>query len=341
MKRIALINNKGGVGKTTLSYHLAHMFAHLGYRVLAADLDPQANLTSLFLGEEELEKIWPEHAQHQSIYGALEKLSKGRGDIDLIDPVEISTGSAAGALYLLPGDLALSGFEDTFSGDWASALGGDERAWVFLTSPQRLLHQLGDQHEIDIIIMDVGPNLGAINRVVITGADNLVVPVAPDLFSLQGLRNLGPTLQRWRKGWVQRLDSGNPPADLTIFPGKMNPLGYVILQHSTRNNRVVKAYKRWAEKIPATYRQEMLAKPDASPVSPFDEDPYCLGTVKNYASLLPMAMEANKPVFALTAADGAIGSHISNVQHARNTFKELALRIDQHAASLGPGHQAA
>ena len=44
--RIALFNNKGGVGKTTLTSHLAHMVARLGWRVLAVDLDPQSNLTS-------------------------------------------------------------------------------------------------------------------------------------------------------------------------------------------------------------------------------------------------------------------------------------------------------
>jgi chromosome partitioning protein len=49
---IAFLNNKGGVGKTTLVYHLAWMFADLGVRVLAADLDPQANLTAAFFGDE-------------------------------------------------------------------------------------------------------------------------------------------------------------------------------------------------------------------------------------------------------------------------------------------------
>lgn len=52
---IALFNNKGGVGKTTLTYHLAHMVARLGWRVLAVDLDPQANLTSAFFDEDALE----------------------------------------------------------------------------------------------------------------------------------------------------------------------------------------------------------------------------------------------------------------------------------------------
>ena len=57
MKTIALFNNKGGVGKTTLAYHLGSMFAELGHRVVLADLDPQANLSTMCLSECRLEEI--------------------------------------------------------------------------------------------------------------------------------------------------------------------------------------------------------------------------------------------------------------------------------------------
>ena len=49
MKTVTLFNNKGGVGKTTLAYHLAWMFREIGLNVLAVDLDPQSNLTTAFL----------------------------------------------------------------------------------------------------------------------------------------------------------------------------------------------------------------------------------------------------------------------------------------------------
>lgn len=56
---IAFFNNKGGVGKTSLVYHLAWMMAEKGLRIVAADLDPQAKLTANFLSEEELANLWP------------------------------------------------------------------------------------------------------------------------------------------------------------------------------------------------------------------------------------------------------------------------------------------
>ena len=55
---LTFFNNKGGVGKTSLVYHLAWMFSEMGKRVVAIDLDPQANLTSAFLTEEKLERLW-------------------------------------------------------------------------------------------------------------------------------------------------------------------------------------------------------------------------------------------------------------------------------------------
>ena len=71
MKTIAFFNNKGGVGKTTLVYHLAWMYAELGLSVVAADLDPQANLSAVFLDADRLEQLWPDGDHPDSILGAV------------------------------------------------------------------------------------------------------------------------------------------------------------------------------------------------------------------------------------------------------------------------------
>ena len=57
MKIITFFNNKGGVGKTTTVYHIAWMLKELNYQVLAVDLDPQCNLSSIFLPTERMEEI--------------------------------------------------------------------------------------------------------------------------------------------------------------------------------------------------------------------------------------------------------------------------------------------
>ena len=86
--------------------------------------------------------------------------------------------------------------------------------------------------------------------------------------------------------------------------GAMRPACYVIMQHVERRNRPVKAYQRWISQIPGVYRSEVLR--DKASVAISDPDPNCVGYIKNYQSLMPLAEDARKPIFRLTPADGAI-----------------------------------
>ena len=71
MKTIAFFNYKGGVGKATLVYHLSWMYKELGFSVVAADLDPQANLSAVFLSEDRLDQVWFDDDHRNSILGAV------------------------------------------------------------------------------------------------------------------------------------------------------------------------------------------------------------------------------------------------------------------------------
>lgn len=319
---IAFFNNKGGVGKTSLVYHLAWMYADLGYNVLAADLDPQANLTSAFLDEERLVQLWVEGQEKHTIYNFLRPLIRGIGDIatPVVEQVDDMLG-------VLAGDLELSKFEDQLSEVWPKCMDGDERAFRVMSAFWRILVKAAEQEKADLILMDLGPNLGAINRAALISADYVVIPLAPDLFSLQGLRNLGPTLRDWRKRWNDRLKR-NPAEDLALPRGTMKPEGYILLQHSVRLDRPVKAYERWIARIPDVYRQQILDKPTSNSPSVYN-DPHCLALIKHYRGLMPMAQEARKPIFHLKPADGAIGSHYNAVQQVYRDFHKLAQELAQ------------
>jgi chromosome partitioning protein len=321
MITVAFFNNKGEVGKTSLVYHLAWMFADLGVPVMAADLDPQANLTSMFLEEDRLEELWPDGEHSQSILGMIRPILRGTGDI-LAPHVE----EVADNIGLIVGDLGLSLFEDKLSDAWPRCLDRDESAFRIISAFYRILAQGAETSQAGLVLVDVGPNLGAINRAAIIASQHVVVPLAPDLFSLQGLRNLGPTLRRWRDEWDDRL-ARNPNPELILPPRGMAPAGYVILQHAMRLDRpAAGAYGRWMERIPIEYRQAVLNEPtEHSPG--VDTDPHCLSLLKHYRSLMPMAMEARKPMFHLRPADGAIGAHAAAVQTCYQDFKALAAII--------------
>ena len=323
MKTIAFFNNKGGVGKTSLVYHLAWMFADRGIKTLAVDLDPQANLTSMFLNENRLEELWPDGEHPDTVYGAIRPILKGTGVI-----AEPHIEKITDKLGLIPGDLGLSRFEDKLSDAWPRCQLSDESAFRTMTAFHRLV-QYGAEQGAELVLIDVGPNLGAINRSALIASDQICLPLAPDLFSLQGLKNLGPTLNEWREVWKELLKKA--PADVPMPKGAMQPIGYIVMQHGILNSRPVKAYQRWLDKIPYTYRESVLIEAPTSNVPAVTDDPYMLALLKHYRSLMPMAMEANKPIFFLKSADGAIGSHQEAVSSCYTDFKKLASKIAANA----------
>ena len=240
---LTFFNNKGGVGKTSLVYHLAWMFSLLRKRVIVVDIDPQANLTAAFLTEDEIEELWNEERLGSTIYHCVEPLTSVG---DIVDPIlrKISQD-----LYLIPGSVKLSGFEDALSSQWPDSMGDTNlyRPMRMLTSFWQVI-QIGiEKIEADIVLIDIGPNLGAINRSALLASSYVAIPLGADLFSLQGLQNLGPTLRQWRHLWQKRLENWDASIEKDRYPdtllpqGKMTPIGYLCQQHSERLDRPVKA----------------------------------------------------------------------------------------------------
>jgi chromosome partitioning protein len=338
---IAFFNNKGGVGKTSLVYHLAWMYFDLGLKVMAADLDPQANLTAAFLDEDRLEEVWEggNADGFNTIFRCIKPLLSGIGDIVTPSLEKIEDG-----LSLLIGDLQLSGFEDELSSQWSDCLDRKERAFRVISAFWRALSQAASANDADVVLIDLGPNLGAINRAALIASDYIIVPLSPDLFSLQGLKNLGPAVKRWREEWQERIPK-NPASDLTLPAGKMQPVGYVILQHGVRFDRPVKAFQKWIERIPETYRSEVLQETSEALQETNDAtltpviDLNRLALLKHYQSLMPMAQESHKPIFSLKPADGAIGAHVYAVKNVYKDFKELAQKIADRTELSLPNSQ--
>ena len=326
MTTVAFFNNKGGVGQTSLVYHLAWMLGEYGRRIIAADLDPQASLTGMFLDDARLEELWRDGTAG-TINDGVAPLFDGTGDIVASAQVE-EIGEKIG---LLMGDLTLSKREDELSTQWPKCLDGDGRAFRVTTAFARLIERAGEQFGADLALLDVGPNLGAINRAALVASDYVVIPLAPDMFSLQGLRSVGPTLRDWRRAWKERAGRKPQGLDIELPSGDMKPLGYVIVRHSIRLSRPVQAYGRWIDKIPSEYLEAVMH--DGLPSAPMEQDPNCLAHLKDYRSLMPMAQEAKRPMFLLKPADGAIGAHQWAVLECHASFhdlaRELLVRLDR------------
>lgn len=321
MKTIALFNNKGGVGKTSLAYHIAWMFADKGVSVVAADLDPQANLTGMFLEESILESLWPKGRHPQTIQGVIEPILRGLGDIAVPELLEIQSN-----LALIPGDLELARFEDKLSESWPKCHNGDEASFRTTSAFYRVVRKAAQDRGAQVVLIDVGPNLGAINRAALIAADFVLIPLVPDLFSLQGLRNVGPRLIEWRNTWTEMAKKNPNQGELPLPAGHMKPIGYVMQQHAVRQDRPVQAYLKWAARIPAEYRESVLNQSPEGTSEPA-HDEHCLATLRHYRSLMPMAMEARKPMFFLKSADGARAAHLAAVADCYRDFERLTAKI--------------
>ncbi|HUB60321.1 MAG TPA: hypothetical protein VL978_06460, partial [Puia sp.] len=223
------------------------------------------------------------------------------------------------------GNLSLSTFEDKLSDAWLKCLGGDPYSFKLTSIFDTIIRDAAGRFKAEIVLIDVGPNLGAINRAVTISSDYIIMPVASDLFSLQEIKNLGVTLHNWERDWLDRRN--RKPQNLS-FPtpqGKSKPVGYIIMQYTAKESHPVQSYLRWANRIPSIFSEYVLSK--TSKITNVEKDPCCIGLLKHYHSLAPMSMEAHKPIFLLKPADGAIGAHVYAVQKSFSDFEALTQKI--------------
>jgi cellulose biosynthesis protein BcsQ len=324
---ISVFNNKGGVGKTTYMFHIGHILARRGHSVLMVDCDTQGNLTNYCLSDSQIEKSWSPGGN--SIYRVVEPIIRGTGDIKTPMPEKLT--NATGNIYLIPGDLRLSDFEDRLGDTWNSARGGDEASLRVQTAIHRYIQHASDELSVDVVLVDMGPNLGALNRAALASSDYFMTPVAPDLFSIQGTENLGNKLVSWRTQWEQIHASweGN---DLLLPSGTPLYLGYVLQMHNTRStdaSGMTAGWRIYKDRLEKAISQNIVGKIGNDQTVQWDDGQHALGQIPNLHSLVPYSQEARKPIFDCTGADGLRGAHQTKAKDAINLFDDIVETIEE------------
>lgn len=320
MKIVSIFNNKGGVGKTTYMFHVSHLLAEGGKTVLMVDLDGQCNLSAYCLSESEMEQSWSA-TRGNSIWRAVEEVYRGIGDIRKRGPNQLNGKT----LYLIPGDVLLSNFEDALGDSWSAAKGGAEPALRIQSALYRYVLWCADKVKADVVMLDLGPNLGALNRAVLGASDFFIVPMSPDLFSIRGTENLGNKLIIWNKEWNQCNQAWNGDG-LELPPGKPVFLGYVTQQHNIRQTTIgmTKGWSIFGGRVENAIKTNIVDK--LSPTKQameWDDGNWNLGNIPNLHSLIPYSQEARKPVFECSSRDGLRGAHLSRAKASRKLFKPI------------------
>lgn len=321
MKSIVFFNNKGGVGKTTFTYHLGFALERQGKRVLFVDLDPQCNLTTQLCDEDIINSAWEKDGQ--SIYKAVEPIVKGSGVVQDVLPYKIPNRN----LWVFIGDLLLSDFESELSSSWTQILAGQERGFRVTSAIHQLITEFGKQNNMDYILIDIGPNLGALNRAILLGCDNYIIPMIPDMFSLRGSQNIGRVFASWIQDFQmskQRIGD----VDFNCILGQPKFSGYILQQFNKYRSRKTKAFEEWANQIPKNMEEYVINPLSVQPLSSFELylrlDDYKIAEFKNYNTLIPLAQSALKPVFELTTVDGVVGGHIEYVRRCLKEFEDIS-----------------
>ncbi len=326
MKSIVFFNNKGGVGKTTFTYHLGFALERQGKKILFVDVDPQCNLSAHLCEEDVINSAWDKDGQ--SIYKAVEPIVKGSGDMNTITPYKIPDRN----IWIFIGDLLLSDFESELSSAWLQILAGQERGFRVTSAIYRLITEFGKLNNIDYILIDIGPNLGALNRAILLGCDNFIIPMIPDMFSLRGSQNIGRVFASWVKDYqLSRQRLGNVSFECIIGQPKFS--GYILQQFNRYRSRKTKAFEEWGEQIPKNIKEYVINPLTTNDLVPYSlllkQKNYKIAEFKNYNSLIPLAQVALKPVFELTSTDGVVGGHIQYVKDCLDEFENIAEHFTQ------------
>lgn len=275
VKIVTVFNNKGGVGKTTLTYHLAHALGCLGKKVLLIDLDPQCNLTINALHVHIIEGMWEaensyiddfQTAREANPEGFNILIQKPRSVHFLLKPTEDGTADIgfspppvqlAENVHLIPGRLTLHMFEAKIGERFAGVYQGDPLAIRTSTKVRALAHEYAKIYGYDVVIFDTSPSLGALNRNLLSLADGFMIPCSPDLFSVYGIKNIGDALRIWRNQFesifhfLSDQKRSNFPAKFVRF------MGYTIYNAKRYSKweselNLAKAHQDYAKRIPQT-----------------------------------------------------------------------------------------
>lgn len=336
MITIAMFNNKGGVGKTTLSNNIASFIADtLKKRVLVVDCDPQCNTTQLLMGQEFASELYLEQDSPSHITTISDILQPIEdGDSKISDSfIPIKSSETRFNVDLIPGNPKFSVIEDRLGSAWHDLLSGDVGGIRKTNWNTLLIEKIKNNY--DYVFYDLSPSLGSINRSVLVGCDYFITPMGTDIFSILGIRNISD----WLSGWIKLYEKSLQLAE-ERFPNRIQSfgignqikikngyLGYTVQQYITKSKqgvrRPTKAYEEIISNVPKAVEQSLnsFIKPNLNATN------LKLGDVPHLYSLIPLAQSNACPISKLKGADGLVGTQFKQQEDFNGILSGIVSNI--------------
>lgn len=369
MKIITLFNHKGGVAKTTNVFNLAWKLAERGSKVLMVDADSQCNLTGISAGlmpislfddestaslkknvnqenavenslrdtQDKAEKFWSQ-AKRNNLHAGLSPVF--RGEPRPLEAVECLTFAENANLFLLPGSIDLASYDSELS--VAHSLMGTFGSQINMPGAiYALIQKAASKYEADYVVVDVSPSLGAINQNLVCISDLVIIPCAPDYFSVMALNSLASILPQWKR-WAEDAASKKVLQEATypFNPPKFRFGGIIVSRYVTYKKNPATAFASWINRVVDESNNELLPQLDSAGIL-YSESTYSkagierhvLAQIREFNSLRPKSQQYNIPPFALTEdqlrlSGTALENSMDQVRELNKVYDQFAARVE-------------
>jgi len=221
----------------------------------------------------------------------------------------------------------LSDYEEELPSAWTGSFARKERDYDVMCCLSRAGREMGKTYGVDIVIYDVGPNIGPLNRSILLDMDYFVTPVAADLFSLRALSTVGRSLARWVRDWKTVRDLASVGDKEKLLRGWPMFLGYVTSAYKVSSGRnATRPHEYWEGKIAPRVRDRIVedlrrVSPTLVPFSGSNK----IAMIKDFHSLAPQAQVNG---LAIGKLKGKVNpGYYSQVEEAAAEFYTLAREV--------------
>lgn len=294
-KIVSFFNHKGGVSKTTTTFHLGWMLVKKGYRVIVIDTDSQCNLTGLFLGEDNFESFYQDNPKN-NIKAALDCAFEGQPvPIGPIEGISITD-----TFLLIPGSIDITEFD--LSLGMAHNLSSSMPVLMNLPGVfNTFIEKMVTTHSADYVLIDMNPSLSEINKNLLMISDYFIIPTAPDYFSQMALTTLSDIIPKWKK-WSSSAKNFFKES-VYPFPNKSPKLLGIIMQNFTiRKGKPSNAFQEKIDLviknlnykvIPAFEKEGMIFGAQKRKMQ--KDLNFCIATIPDFQSLVARMQDEGGP----------------------------------------------
>ena len=297
--------------------------------MLLVDGDPQCNLTSCLLPDEQVGDLLNESSESdgQTLWTAIRPVLDNTGPSRLIEPTKV------GNLKLVPGDIKLAEFEDFLYGAWSDSLKRRLGALRAIASISTLISRIHSESPFDYVFYDTGSNIGPLNRVLLLDCNCFILPVTCDLFSVRALATLGQAVSAWMRD--ADIIGSIAPDNMPLLEAKPALLGYIHQPFRVYGRAAAKEATSYLPEIKNRIHDDVVAVllEHGERLAPSRADDPNLGEVKGMSSLVQFAQREGVSMWECS------GGTPAQRRAAKQSFACIASRIDGCAVGRLAGEQ--